>query len=195
MNKIYEIYEMRARDKMEVHPGADSGVWECAESFLLATEKLFIGKSVRSLETGLGLSTAVFCNLGFEHTSIVPSVNEKNELLNWMHRNNISTDKLEILVDFSYALAPSTSLNGEFDLVFIDGNHGFPHPFIDYFYLSQKLKIGGYLAIDDIQLEIPGFLFEKIKKKPYWKVIEEESKWCILQLTQKNLVAIEDWTS
>ena len=39
---------------------------------------------------------------------------------------------------------------GKFDFVFIDGWHTFDHTLLDCFYATRLLRVGGYLAIDDV---------------------------------------------
>lgn len=39
---------------------------------------------------------------------------------------------------------------GRFDFIFIDGWHTFDHTLLDCFYATQLLRVGGYLAIDDV---------------------------------------------
>ena len=39
---------------------------------------------------------------------------------------------------------------GKFDFIFIDGWHTFDHTLLDCFYATRLLRVGGYLAIDDV---------------------------------------------
>jgi hypothetical protein len=39
---------------------------------------------------------------------------------------------------------------GRFDFIFIDGWHTFDHTLLDCFYATRLLRVGGYLAIDDV---------------------------------------------
>ena len=39
---------------------------------------------------------------------------------------------------------------GQFDFIFIDGWHTLDHTFLDCFYATRLLRVGGYLAIDDV---------------------------------------------
>lgn len=39
---------------------------------------------------------------------------------------------------------------GKFDFIFIDGWHTFDHTLLDCFYATKLLRVGGYLAIDDV---------------------------------------------
>jgi predicted O-methyltransferase YrrM len=39
---------------------------------------------------------------------------------------------------------------GSFDFIFIDGWHTFDHTLLDCFYATRLLRVGGYLAIDDV---------------------------------------------
>lgn len=39
---------------------------------------------------------------------------------------------------------------GQFDFIFIDGVHTFDHTLLDCFYATRLLRVGGYLALDDV---------------------------------------------
>jgi predicted O-methyltransferase YrrM len=41
-------------------------------------------------------------------------------------------------------------MEGAFDFVFVDGWHTFDHALLDCFYATRLLRVGGYLAIDDV---------------------------------------------
>jgi hypothetical protein len=41
-------------------------------------------------------------------------------------------------------------MEGAFDFVFVDGRHTFDHALLDCFYATRLLRVGGYLAIDDV---------------------------------------------
>jgi hypothetical protein len=39
------------------------------------------------------------------------------------------------------------------DLVLIDGDHAFPASFIDWYYTAEQVKLGGYVIVDDTNLD------------------------------------------
>src|SRR5262249_457194 len=55
------------------------------------------------------------------------------------------------------------------DLVLIDGCHGFPAPFIDWYYAGSGLKANGILIIDDTQLWTGDVLRKFLIAEPDWQ--------------------------
>ena len=59
---------------------------------------------------------------------------------------------------------------GQFDFIFIDGHHTFDHTLLDCFYANRLLRVGGYLAIDDLKLLSVRRAVEFIKSYPCYRV-------------------------
>jgi hypothetical protein len=57
-----------------------------------------------------------------------------------------------------------------FDLVLIDGCHGFPSIFVDFYYAAKLLKIGGTLIIDDMHIYTCQLAGRFIQSDPGWNV-------------------------
>ncbi len=198
VSRVYEIYKLRESTRLQVHKGAQTGVWEVAEEFLTTCALLTPDTQVfRSIETGMGLSSVVFSNLGWDHTAIAPSLVESNGIFAWIKQSKSRMLKQpRLIVEYSYVeLAKQEYYGRNFDFALIDGNHAFPHVFLDYFYFSQMVKVDGYLAIDDINLPAPKKLFEYTKEKSYWQVFKVTDKWAILKLIHDFDVVNEDWDS
>jgi hypothetical protein len=64
-----------------------------------------------------------------------------------------------------------------FDVVFIDGNHGFPAPVIDWYYAGSRLRLGGLLVIDDVTLPAVSHLCAFLDRDPRWAVDQRTKKW------------------
>jgi hypothetical protein len=58
---------------------------------------------------------------------------------------------------------------GEFDIVFIDGKHGFPWPILDWYNTADKLKVGGKMMLDDTHLRSVAILCDFLA--------EDKSRW------------------
>lgn len=195
-NKIYDMYRLRESDQMKVHQGAATGVWEVDEKLLLLCAKLFSHKDeVSSIETGLGFSTAVFANFGWNHTAITPSQEEIQKFREWAGRHKIIKSRiLDLRQNYSFVELPNLlNENKKFDLALIDGNHSLPHAIVDFFYISQMLNVGGYLIIDDINLYGPGVLHSYILEKRYWSLVESSGKWSVFNLNSECRIVDEDW--
>jgi hypothetical protein len=59
------------------------------------------------------------------------------------------------------------------DLILIDGSHAFPNVFIDYFYSTRALVVGGHLVLDDVHLWTGKVLRDFLNAEPEWKRREE----------------------
>ena len=110
-----------------------------------------INSGSKTLETGAGNSTILFALKGTEHTCIVPDKAQVERIKEFCRRNQISTEKIDFRIDGSENVLPHLRPTG-LDLVLIDGCHGFPAPFIDWYYAGSGLKAGGILIVDDTQL-------------------------------------------
>src|SRR3977135_1927145 len=75
----------------------EGGVWrtdrDCYEFLAEAC-----GPGARTLETGLGISTALFLLLGAHHTCVTPFQSEADRLLAYCRDRRIATDRFELIL-------------------------------------------------------------------------------------------------
>ena len=128
-----------------------------------------IDHSSCTLETGCGLSTVAFALTGAHHICITPSENEIELVKDYCRKNDISTDRITFCAEVSEKVLPRRDCE-PLDLVLIDGRHGFPAPFVDFYYTANKLKIGGLLVIDDTWLWTGDVLKQHLLLEPEWKL-------------------------
>lgn len=151
----------------------------------------FLKSGMRTVETGAGYSTLAFIVKNCEHTAIFPGSASENDGLeknirNFCDSKAINHSSFKVLYGKSQDMVHQ--LVGEYDFVFIDGDHAFPIPFIDFYYLARRLSVGGIIAIDDCNLwtgEVLGkylmldrdweFIGEKDGKTMYFKLLRNFS--------------------
>jgi hypothetical protein len=138
-----------------------------------------IGPASATLETGAGISTVVFALSGARHLCVNPVAAEAERLKAYCDARGIST----AAIDFQTVPSDQFFLTWKshpLDLVLIDGGHGFPTPFIDWFYTFQSLKVGGVLIIDDTHLWTGAVLKDFLLTEPEWRLDDPRSpKTCI----------------
>lgn len=127
-----------------------------------------VGPSSHTLETGCGLSTVVFAFLGAHHICITPGEQEIERIRDYCSQNEVCTSRITFHSDISENVLPALECE-PLDLVLIDGRHGFPAPFIDFYYTAGKLKIGGLLVVDDTWLWTGEMLKQYLLSEPEWK--------------------------
>lgn len=150
------------------------GVWsterDCYE-FLASQSR----PGSRTLETGSGVSTVLFAALGAVHTCVTPSREEADAILGYCATRGIEVANLRFLIGGSDRVLPG--LDGEFDVVFIDGGHGYPTPIIDWYYGAGRLVAGGVMVLDDTQLPAVAHLSAVLARHPGWVLVRRSAKW------------------
>jgi Methyltransferase domain len=153
--------------------------WKLSDEELLFINK-FVGKNSRTLETGAGCSTILFAMLGSRHTCIVPDQPLVDRILAFCKDKQIPTSNLNFIVDISERVLPQIK-DKDFDLALIDGRHGFPQPFIDWYYAADLLKIGGYVVIDDLHIWVCEMLMNFLLAEEDWNLVHESLGGCVFQ--------------
>lgn len=154
--------------------GKAPGVWSTDEScyrFLARVAQ----PGMRTLETGSGISTALFAALGTHHRCVTPAQEEADHLRDYFGAQGISGERVHFDVAPSHVALPR--LDDAFDVVFIDGAHGFPAPIIDWFYAGSLLRRDGVMVIDDIPLPGVRVLLGFLERDPRWEQLEHTGKW------------------
>ena len=160
----------------KVHPDAPDGLAWSTEASCYGFMAGQIMEGSNTLETGVGVSTALFAAWGCNHLAIVPFAHEAIAIEQYCDEHGIARDSLKFDLRRSEVALPA--LSGTFDLVFIDGCHGFPSPIIDWFYGAGLLRSGGVVVFDDVQLPQVGSLIETfIERDQRWEILASTTKW------------------
>jgi methyltransferase family protein len=148
-------------------------------------------EGVRTLETGLGVSTALFAALGTDHTCVTYAQDEVDRLLDWSRRCGVDARRVTFHVGDSAAILPSLAPD-PLDLVFIDGGHGFPLPVLDWYHGAGRLRDGGVLVVDDVPLPAVSVLTQFLDLDPRWAPLARTGKWAAYRRTGGGTLA-QDW--
>jgi predicted O-methyltransferase YrrM len=133
-----------------------------------------------TLETGSGLSTLVILRKGVaRHVAIAPHPDEFAVIREFSEEHGIPTGPLESIAMNSQDYLPGASLP-PLDLVLIDGDHAFPSPFVDWYYTADRLVVGGFMVVDDIQLVTGRLLADFMDADPKWeRVLYEVTRFAV----------------
>lgn len=124
----------------------------------------------QTLETGAGLSTLVFALRRSKHTAVTPNASEVTEIKEYARANQIPLEGVEFVISSSDEYLPRCTSNN-LDFVFIDGKHAFPWPIIDWFYVADRLKLGGILLLDDLELASVAMLRDFLSEDRHWELL------------------------
>jgi predicted O-methyltransferase YrrM len=152
-----------------------------------------VGPESHTLETGAGVSTALFALKGCAHTCVVPWTSERDRLQAWGAQTGVSFDRVTFECEPSERVLPRLD-SQPLDLVLIDGGHGFPTPFIDFFYAGRRLRRGGLLVVDDTQIWTGRVLHSFLKEQPGWEVAEElRMRSTVFRRTEEPGASLQEW--
>ena len=136
---------------------------------------------MRTVETGAGFSSLAFILKGARHVAICPDGDLERTMRDWCDIKGIDHSRFEYRRALSQDTVPT--LTGAFDFAFIDGDHAFPIPQIDFYYLARRLKVGGLLAIDDTNIWTGMILAQHLATDSDWKLeSEHDGKTSIFRL-------------
>ena len=115
-----------------------------------------------SLETGGGNSTLIFGQQSKKHYSINPDKIACKLIKEFLLNHNIESN-INFIEQASEVALPNIGdiiENQSIDICLIDGNHSFPAPIIDWFYIDPLLKQNAILIIDDFKIKAVGMLIK-----------------------------------
>jgi hypothetical protein len=124
---------------------------------------------MKTLETGGGLSTVIFAARECHHTCIIPEQTLADRILAYCRSASIDTSNVSFTISKSCDAIHQLN-HSEFDLILIDGCHGFPTVFVDFYYAAKALKLGGVLIVDDMHIYTCNLIARFMNSDPGWKV-------------------------
>jgi hypothetical protein len=117
-------------------------------------EELIGSSFERTLETGCGMSTIFFSITSAEHHCFcLDDRAYSNSSLNFVEQNPLFSRKAcHYVLGPTQRTMPAHDFKDKFDVVFMDGPHGFPFPDLEYFFVYPHIKPGGFLILDDVMI-------------------------------------------
>ena len=172
-------------------------VWSHQNILMVSQEALkfifdYLDTEMNTLEIGAGHTTIIFAMGGSKHICINPSEDETVMIMDYCSKLGIGK-KLTFLNESSdVALTNNESIPADLDFVFIDGAHRFPFSCIDFHYTESKIKQGGILGIDDIDIPSVKILYDFLCGEDEWEQKQKFGKTAFfMKVKQTNIV--NDW--
>lgn len=149
--------------------------------------------NMTTLETGSGYSTVAFALAKTNHICITPSQEEPKKILQYCQQIGLQAS-IQFLTESSDAVLPKPgAIPAALDFVFIDGAHRFPYACVDFHYTGEKVKVGGILGVDDVDMPSVKVLYDFLQGEADWKLMERIKDTAFFQrVSLPNHVM--DWT-
>lgn len=118
-----------------------------------------------SAETGCGGSTIVLSHASERHIAF--AIEGKDRTITELRKqSDLRTETVVFVEGETKDTLPGYRSEGQMDLVLLDGPHAYPLPQIEFAYLFPRIKLGGWLIVDDIQIPSVYELFHFLKREP-----------------------------
>lgn len=163
--------------------------WSLGHESLECIHSRVTNKST-TIETGIGYSTLVFAACSGNHTVCFPVADVERKLRSYAVEFGVSFDNTKFLVGQSQFTLPK--LSTELDFSLIDGDHSFPIPVIDFYYIGMLTAIGGLILVDDMTIRAVMDIYEYVSTSPHWRIIKSLDYGRAL-LIQKVSDFSQDW--
>jgi precorrin-6B methylase 2 len=117
-----------------------------------------------SAETGCGGSTIVLSHTSERHT--VFAIEGKDRTITELrNQRDLRGENVAFIEGETKDTLPVHEFESEVDLALLDGPHAYPLPQVEFTYLFPRLRIGGWLVMDDIQIPSVHDLFRFLEKE------------------------------
>ena len=142
---------------------------------LIRIEHLLRSSEIVSAETGCGKSTIFLSRIAKRHKVFCLDDRDRGEELSvayFMNSPATRREAIETVFGPTQLTLPGFAGHEPYDLVLIDGPHGFPFPELEYYYFYRHLKAGGLLVVDDAQIPTIGRLVDFIAEDRMFETVE-----------------------
>lgn len=117
-------------------------------------------------ETGTGRTTVLLSHLSKKHVvfALEASPNLSAGGRKWEHNDNV-----EYVLGSSQITVPGYKFQRPLEFVLIDGPHAYPYPELEYYHFYPKIKEGGWLVVDDVNIPTINNMFRFLCEEPMFR--------------------------
>lgn len=168
--RAIDVVERLIREQPSFHAvEGERRVWNAGpETLRMITGH--VGPGHATAETGSGASTVVFAACGARHVAVSPHAAEHERVRAWCCEAGVSDEELRFVAGYAEDVLPGLGLR-DLDAAFVDGKHSFPHPVIDWHYLSRALRVGGVLMLDDLPVPAVAVVARAMLDAAEWELL------------------------
>jgi Methyltransferase domain len=139
-----------------------------------------------SAETGAGRSTLLFSHLSDNH--LVFAKDEGRSLSQTRTSPLLRGEHVTFVEGPTQQTLPNYRFDRPFQLVFIDGPHGYPFPDLEYYFFYPHLETDGLLILDDTNTPSIGRMFDILRADPMYELLEVVDHTAFLRRTSAPMI-------
>lgn len=147
-----------------------------------------------SVETGCGGSTIVLSHASDHHIAFAIEGTDQT-ITELRKQRDLRTENVIFVEGETKDTLPGYQFEGEVDLALLDGPHAYPLPQIEFAYLFPRIRLGGWLVVDDIQIPSVYELFHFLEKESSVELEEVAVRTAFFRRISAVEHAPDGWTS
>jgi hypothetical protein len=161
----------RILDQIAALPRDWHGAGTVSDKMLSALAERCPGAYEFTAETGTGRSTLLFSHLSRDHLVFAQDDRGDGDSLDRVQTSPLLKPGIvTFVVGPTQVTLPRHDLPEHLDVVQLDGPHGFPFPELEYYYFYPRIRTGGTLIVDDIQIPSIRAMFRILRKDRMWQL-------------------------
>jgi hypothetical protein len=144
----------------------------------------------RSAETGCGKTTTLFSNISEEHTVFCIDDRDhgiESSVLFYTECPITKLERVHRVFGPTQRTLPTYQHAGMYDIVMLDGPHGWPFPELEYYFFYPHIATGGLLILDDCQIPTIGRMADVLAEDVMWTLEGFASTTAIFRRTKAPL--------
>ncbi len=124
----------------------------------------------RTIEVGGGQSTVVFADRVEHHTCVNPDRTANELVREFLEAHGLWRENVTFHGDSSADVLPKLESTEGFDVALMDGNHSFPFPMLDWYFIDRHLGVGSLLVVDNVEINAVRMLTEYLGSEPAYRL-------------------------
>jgi hypothetical protein len=175
-----DAYEAWERAGQNHHAGA------FPNNILRMIERQLPGSVRFSAETGCGKSTVLFSNIAAHHTVFClddRSMGDNSSVHFYEQCPITRIERVHPVFGPTQLTLPTFYHDHAYDLVLLDGPHGWPFPELEYFFFYTRIAAGGWLIVDDCNIPTIGRMADVLTEDDMWDLVTMAGTTAIFRRT------------
>jgi hypothetical protein len=143
-----------------------------------------------SAETGCGKSTILLSNVAAHHTVFCldeRSLGDDSSIDFYERCPLTQLKRLHNVFGPTQVTLPAFKHTHKYDIVLLDGPHGWPYPELEYYFFYPHIAIGGLLIVDDCQIPTIGRMADILIEDDMWELVTMAGTTAIFRRTDAPL--------
>lgn len=151
--------------------------------------------SMTTIETGAGYTTVLLGALAKQHYCCTLQAREIEKISKYVAQLGLPLEKISFLLGSTDETLPKIELKQVFDFAYIDGNHGYPFPALDWHYIDLRLKVGGIVGMDNVELRPVREHCDFLQENGTYELIDTVSEGYFVHFYRKLADECREWVA